>query len=278
MALVYHSKPTMGTQYIPGHRLGPSGGLVAQWLLNERGGDIVYDATQNKNTGTLTNMTPATAWGVGPGGSIVKCGVPEVGSDDYIQTTFDGSQYDALSLVVWMRRYVDETGDSQYIVDNSPGHTGYCLRYRNATNKWEAFVYADGGNIVGPKTFGTVPDAEWHQLGFAYSDGDLYLYIDGQPDGSKITAQTGIADTMNTACISAEHDGTERIIAEYEHLAFYNRHLTAEDFLQLFADPYCMFAAEDKYRIWMKPAALAAGNLPLLKQTNLGNSLLRRLA
>ena len=62
-------KPPLVTLLRQGHPL--SKGLVGCWLFNERGGDSVYDASGQGNTGTLTDMDPATDWVVSEKGSAL---------------------------------------------------------------------------------------------------------------------------------------------------------------------------------------------------------------
>jgi len=65
--MVYTTKPPFGTQLDLTHPL--NSGLAALWIFNEGTGNIVYDISNNNNTGILTNMsfpsTPISGWNPG---------------------------------------------------------------------------------------------------------------------------------------------------------------------------------------------------------------------
>ena len=108
-------KPPLGAKVNFSHPLAK--GLVGLWLMNEGGGNKVYDLSGNENHGTLTNMDPATDWVGGKDGPAIDFD----GSDDYVDMgdvdTLEG--LNAMSVCLWVntnktntQRFIDKSNNA----------------------------------------------------------------------------------------------------------------------------------------------------------------------
>ena len=173
------------------------------WELNEGSGSLVNDSSGKGNTGTLTNMDPATDWVPTPRG----VGLDFDGSNDYINVGPCRQTLTALS--VWS--YLDTTvgggaGVNAIFANSTSGASGFRLAIYQNKLRWSidsaagtAEVWNSSNTLTG-----------WHSIiGAMNAATDAGgLYVDGMPVGFAVTAGTSTSaiSAINTT-IGAETGG-----------------------------------------------------------------------
>lgn len=209
-----------------------SQGLLMSFILNENGGNMVYDASGNQNHGTGTNI----AWGrdgLDLPGVNEHITIPNfIGQDDdwtiflsFIQDTRNPTSQTADSILASMAAGTG-TSRSIFYIDDGPG---------TPTNKLRSYV--DGA----PHTANTVIETGTsYTAGLTQNGTAFYFYLDGKPDGNF----TAAASAANGDIILFDHavataqgcfDGTVGVFH------WYDRPLTAPAMMWLDRDPWGMF-------------------------------------
>ncbi len=198
-------------------------GLTGSWLFNERGGAIAYDGA-GLNNGVITT------------GERTGRGLLYDGATTNVDTSFDGSGNNEITIIA---RIKPSGSDRRYIIDNSPGSSGFIFRLDG--DSLSAYVYAESSSVLASKT-SSVTNGQWHTVAFTFSNRYVKIYVDGvlldissQAAGDTITAST---DTMR---IGSEFDGTDCFEGVFEYCYAYNRALTLSDILQLHQNPYAIY-------------------------------------
>jgi len=149
-------------------------GLVGAWFMNEgKGSPIVYDASGNGNDGVLTNMDPATAWGLGEDGWALDF---DKVSQNYV--ALPGTSSGILDFPVWGPFTI---GAIVYL-SSVPSVSAPIVT--KGDNQW-SLKLNDGEWIL------LTVDGQWHRVnsgasigwhyivGVVYKTSSMALYIDG---------------------------------------------------------------------------------------------------
>jgi len=198
-------------------------------------GNEVVDLSGNGNTGTFAGNPIWVPGKFGP--------VPQLdGAGDYINTTFNGTEYDELTISAWIRSGNPGVGGTQYIVDNSPGANGYILR-RNSDSTTIAF-FAYSNDAHGSIGVTCLNQGNWHHVVGVHNATHNKIYLDGVLGGTTAyDASSGIDDSASTMVIGAEYDNAGGLewIGEIDVVSIYKRAFIASEVTQLYSQPFCMF-------------------------------------
>ena len=199
-------------------------GLQGYWAFNKIVSGQIRDLSGNKNHGDLKPSYPANAPVLvdsinkkfGKAGSFD-------GIDDYVDTLFNGTEYNTLTLSFWAKfNVIGLPVKYQYLLDNSPGAKGYMLRNDPNTNSITMFVYH---NVVGLHQINiTIPSTNWHQYTAIIKPTQLIFYRDG---GNKVTTGIWNANTIvhspNTMAIGSQVSGADPFNGLIDEVHAYNR-------------------------------------------------------
>ncbi len=236
-------KPPFGTPLALNHWANQ--GLVASYLMNEFGGDKIFDSTLNGNTGTLTGMTPFSAtsgWVPGPYGAALA---------------FDGSN-DRLNMGnLTMALARQEVTFSIWCKRNSSA-TLMTPWYFNAADNANYYPYDVNGKIY-TNEFMTLRSSfvhgldltQWHNVAITRKAGanNFNYYIDAK---NLFSVDGGIWQLDTTAYI--------KFNGLISSVSIYNRALSAEEIAYLYAFPWCMYEAEEMPAWMMDGGAIPAGS------------------
>ena len=263
MILSPYQKPPLGSTINWGHPLAR--GLVGSWLMNEGSGNLVQDYSGNGNHGTCMNMSPQSAtsgWGPGPHGSAVYLD----GSNDYIVAGVSPIlRPTAFTISVTFTLLGVSASNYQAIVSNTVyGHYyGYGLMVGPAA-KIRMSVQSSSAS-----SYTAIPN-DGYQLSFnrkyivmvTYNYRELNLYIDNILVAQVITPVTIAYETGDNFRIGS-FAGTPGAGAYFNGLVsdvgLYNCALTAQEGMDLYRSPYCMFNY-DPYPAWMYPVGGSTTN------------------
>ena len=218
-------KPLPGAQLDRTHPLAQ--GLVGCWLMNEGGGDRVYDYSGNDNHGTFVG---GPTWAVGADGAAVHISA----NGQRIQTA---SSAVSRSLSVVMRvRYDGGLLKGLYGIGALSDAWGTLdIRVHNPS-----YIIAVG--VSGT----TVLAAGYYTIAFVGLAGQVArVYINGMLDGE--AAFGGFSTTAYPRHIGAYYGPNYEWNGLIGASAEYDRALTADEVAWLHAEPYCMFARPDRW-------------------------------
>lgn len=239
------AKPPLGVPLNRNHKLAK--GLVGGWVMNEGGGGTLYDLSGYANNGTLADMasppTASSGWNLEQYGNALAfdgtndyVALPNVGLWDFGTGSF--------SILGWFR-----TGASGY---------RNIIRYDDGVNNGLWGIRTDGGGKINfiiadsaRQTSQITSDDAWNDnlLHLAVAvrdagDGELRLYLDG------ISAATPTSDGgRNVVGALVAWPAIGRLGARVqEHwsgfisdVRLYDRALSAQEVMEIYVDPYCMF-------------------------------------
>jgi len=211
-------------------------GLKMSYLLNEGGGNIVYDATGNQNHGVISDVL----WG--------RDGWDVAGSDEHVTIPNFIGQDDDWTIFV---RFTQDTRNPNTQTNNStfvamaiggeagPGRSIFYI-YDKSGGTFKLATYIDGANHASDTTINI---NEQYTVALTQSGTSFHFYLNGVDDGSFVaTANAANGDIIlfddkvpiGNGCF----DGTVGV------LHWYDRALTAEENKWLDYDPYGMFEPE----------------------------------
>jgi hypothetical protein len=221
----YKMKPPMGVRPVAGHPLAR--GLVGCWLANEGAGSRVFDVSGYGNDATFQG---SAGWRLSPLGLAMD----SQGSNNNSSTPFDGTQYDELSISAWV--VPDLTASTRYIVDNSPGSTGFGLRL--AGTDLEFFCFSGGAaGLVEKADFFSVGQLH-HIVAVHNSKNIIYgngVYLD------ETNSVVGIDSSVERMQIGGDYIGAFGWDGAIVVVQIWNRSLSAGEVAWLYREPFAMF-------------------------------------
>ena len=211
-------------------------GLVCSYLMNEGGGNKVFDASGNQNHGTFTNSIPWARGGIEPPGDNEHITIPKFIDQDGDWTVF-------FSFIQDVRQPNAQIKQSHFMsmVDGGSG-TGRSILLINdvGADTFKMACYIDGTENESDTVIDVgVP----YTCGLTQGGTDFKFFLNGIPDGSFIATATACKedilifdrkDGLGTACF----DG----LCSVFH--WYDRQLTEEEMMWLDQDPFGMFESE----------------------------------
>lgn len=234
-------KPSPGTQIYWSQ--SSSIGLIGFWLLNEGSGNVVSDLSGSGSDGTLTNMTPLTAWIPGKDGYALEFDgtndrivIPAVG----VTTTF--------SFSVWIKpssqtESYGNVGGSADAFDN--------IFYRGSGAGGSAGLLNFWHDGADHHNNTPLIDNVWSHYVVSANAGSYTHYLNGVPDG------TGSANDAFNWEIFGDDDLDETFKGALSDIRIYNRYLTPEEIWSLYVYSYAIFE-KPLYGRMLAAAAVAA--------------------
>lgn len=226
-------KPCLGSQIQLGHPL--AAGLVVCWLMNENGGNKIYDLSGNGNHGTFGATTTSPIWKPGQfgsnisfdGGDYIDCGAG-VNLDISVKTIsfrLNGTFTNYARLLSAPSGF---TNDYQVVLDGTAGRINLTKGTGNnnskitgigtfTNNKWYHVVITDGGTVA-----------------------SITFYINGVLTASAVNASSFDIAAGNFL-IGKRQDSTNYYTGLLDNVQIWNRVLSANEIAKLYLDPFCMF-------------------------------------
>lgn len=210
-------------------------GLVGYWSFEDGKGSTITDFSGKGNTGTLTNMDPATDWVAGKRGKALDFD----GSNDHVVIGGPSSIYGMttdLSVFAWIK--TTDTAWEAFSGGNADDG-GWGL---------SSFSSIGGTGQLTPLTGGTwrtsghsnVSDGEWHHVGYTLSSdsgGTLQFYKDGVADGSAITSAGAHSNVGAAIRMGSENNaGSFPFTGQMDEARVYSRAITAAEVAALYTD------------------------------------------
>ena len=223
-------KPFRGARLNRTHPLAR--GLVACYLMNEGGGNQIFDLTGNGDIGLLNVGSPT--WETGRNGPALSFD----GTNDAVTLPELTGLTDQITISVWINTTAFAASEG-YALATSAGTEPYQLGVQNGIGKIR--LDATGNGIIdfdSGDTFSsiTVNDGLWHNLLFTYDGANLKLFVDGVQDGQ--VALTGNVSPFNTHFIGQRSDGSVKWNGLADFPLFFNRALSASEVSWLYREPY----------------------------------------
>jgi len=204
----------------------PTEGLIGYWAFDEGAGDIAYDSVGD-NHGTIYGAE----WTTGKvGDALYFNGL----NDDYVWLP-EGiiNTTDPFSVFMWVRLDNKEGSTSQMIFrQDRPRGNGVKLLERYSSNdKIASFLgleYTYSTQAIFQNT------GQWHHVGVTHGGNYIYLYIDGQEDGSNnvtigsFTSGFRVGGARDPSTTRGSWDG------EIDEIVMYDRALSAAEVEQLY--------------------------------------------
>ncbi len=264
-SLIPHTiKPPLGYRIDPFHPLAR--GLIACYLMNEAGGNTLYDIVNNFN-GTFQNDP---AWVAGQDGPAIEFD----GGNDFINIGNHGSTLEPahISIVAWVRSA--GVGTNDYLVSyerTADNDTSYGL-YTGSDGTIYCLIYHNNPTFSLSPSGGNIWDGSWHQVVGTYDEIKLRIYIDESEVGAG-TAEVNSIDYANERKLVFGAFSDTPILAfpgDISSISIFNRALSAVEVAQLYREPYAFIRPILPIE-WMSFVAAVGGNISLL--AGMGNNM-----
>ena len=255
-------KPPVGTPINLGHPLTRR--LSAFYAFNEGGGGAAYDAL-----GALSKLvfTNSPTWATGSDGRAIKFAS---GSSQYLvgggNLSFDSTGFTISAII----NTSTPTAAFQMICTNnssSTDTTGFELRGNNTTGGISFFVPPESNTQNLNSVSVLSANKRYHIVGTA-NPATQTIYINGVKDASQAMPVT-ITIPANPIQVGRRVDGLY-YSGVIEHIALWNRGLTAAEVAELYENPYGVFLSPSPtrflsggiavYAVPLAPASLTATN------------------
>lgn len=235
------SKPILGTQLNWAHPLNK--GLAGFWLMNEGHGNKIQDLSMNGNVGTLTNMAfpPTAASGWNPGRKGI--GLKFDGVNDSVNCgnglTLNLSQ--DFTIAFWALNPSALLGMIISKTDVVIGSNGGIQLFFRASNPYFRILISDGSAAGALASTTYAPDNNFHFFVITRNNLVANMYIDGIFI-SKLNTPQKVKTVSQSFTIGANSfDGLTLFSGKVDQVCVWKRDLSAQEVLQLYTDPYCMF-------------------------------------
>lgn len=200
-------------------------GLVAQWKLNENGGNLAYDASGNVNTATLYNPT---WWTSDYGPTVWFSGS---GSFASVNEAASLEQTNQLTVSFWLRPSANSNLDSRVIAKLYDWDVKL-----NGSNRYPQLTVGGQYAILNY----SLPLITWHHVVFTFSTGVVKGYVDGTPISFLENTFTGtetLAQWAYGLYLATDPSQTNFYIGSLNDVRVYNRTLSDADVAALYATP-----------------------------------------
>ena len=160
----------------------PDPDLIGNWKLNETTGTSASDISGYNKTGTLNG---GAAWVTG----IRNNGLSFNGTDSYVNIP-DATNPTALTVSMWVKPAAT-TAQNLWVRTNASGATSasssqLCI---NSSGKFQAYMF--DGNTKSITGTTTVQAGVWYHVALtATNNGQMKLYVNGQPEGTAVSIGT----------------------------------------------------------------------------------------
>ncbi len=240
-------KPFRGARINRTHPLAR--GLVAAYLMNEGGGNQIFDIANN-NTGTFVNNT---SWDVGPNDKIID--LP--GVDDYVNIPSALANLSG-SIATFICRVRVDAYDSNGVV---------LFGTNTGTSTWFQII-GDGSCVVMANTVAVVntdfDNGEFRTLAFVSDGTNSTVYNNGVNIGTDADAVTAFAAGAKNFHLGNWIAGaTFDLNGALEWAYVFNQALSAPEIVQVHREPYA-FIERSQSRGALFEEIMAAGIVPIL--------------
>lgn len=231
-------KPLFGTRLKLGHPIAR--GLIALWPFNEGSGDIHNDALGNPH-GALT-VGGGSTWTLGPFGPCRSFN----GSDQNLRwpaggpTAINGANAQ-ITILVWAKLNSLVSGHlvNKYLA--TTGNRQYQFYYNNGIPAMQFVLSSNGTLNTAVNSTAKIADLNFHQLVAVCDDITMRQYCDGLLDTTPVAYTTGIFNGPQDFRIGSSPSAGSWWNGLIDHVAIWNRALSAEEIAQLYFEPFCMF-------------------------------------
>ncbi|MHC4740664.1 MAG: LamG domain-containing protein [Planctomycetota bacterium] len=204
----------------------PTSNLAGWWKLDDGTGTTAQDSSGRGNTGTLTNMDPASDWVEGLIGGALHFD----GTDDYVDCGNNPSLQitgTAISISAWMKLDVPEDW-SAIAMKTTTGDwaDGYGL-YAQASS---VNFYVGSYNLDAAKSF--VADNLWHHVVGTYDGSNVRIWVDGV-EGSSFAYTGNISNADHSLELGRGADDAYNFAGTLDDIRVYNAALTEADIVSL---------------------------------------------
>lgn len=249
-------KPPKGAMLNRGHNFAR--GLLVGLLINEGGGDTIYDLSGNGNEAALTSTAAWKPGYAGPGFYVTGA----VGSHVEVQHV-PKMLFNDFSVVVRIKR-VAWADSYARIVEKRYTHS-FAITRAAATNALSFYIL--GAALT---TTATVPQDEWITIACVRQGAVGYIYFDGVLVKSGAVSANILAGLAHIRFGELYSGGNDTFAGTYDYCYIWDRALTAGEIMGLYIDPFNMFR-QDPIEIWASATSsvVPAGNAGIMT-TNSG--------
>jgi len=234
-------KPQLGSLPVRGHHF--TKGLFCHWLMNEGGGNTLYDVSGNNNVGAFVGDV---SWVSGKFGPTLNF----PGSTDYV-SIINAKTYTKLTISVWINgSYFDASG-THMVISGLSSQT-YIVVNNRALGCVIKSTFHNSGVTLSTNT--------WYHVVCTYDGVRVKIYLDGNEilDAAETTDppanQKFYVGTYGSSPSSFEFYGM------IDNLMIFDIALTATEIIELYRNPFCMFE-RDPIELWV--AATSVGVPPV---------------
>lgn len=173
-------------------------GIVAYYKLDEITGTNAQDSVQGLN-GTANDARVFTSEISG----IINTGADFTQGNDYINigTTQDFKLGSAFTLSAWIN-WSSVPSAEAWIIGRDEGNVAgrdFAWGYASFTNNIMLQINGHVSNAGSSTTGSSFPLNEWFFLSVVYDNGNVYYYINGQPDGTTTNSATASTNNIQTS-------------------------------------------------------------------------------
>ena len=217
------------------------GAPVAHWKLDECQGAIAYDATSQRNNGTITIgasgedtvgtcTTSSTAWGSGASGKY-GASLSFDKTDDYVDLDSAASDMPSgttnVTLSAWIKPTTFATNRSIVVYGGTASNKGYGIGVGNTASK--ANMSINGTYYSGSSTLSA---SQWYHIVGVYDHTNVKLYVNGVLDLTQSVTSSVTSDT--TLRIGMEPSRSMYFDGQIDDVKIFNYPLSAAQVRKLF--------------------------------------------
>ena len=232
-------KPPLGVQIEYIYPLAK--GHVGYWLLNEGGGDKVYDLSGYNNHGTLNNMAFPSTVTSGWNPCIDGIGLKFDGIDDYIDCGNDPSLdiTDAITIEAWIKP--NDIAENQMIMCKYTNYK-YDGFYLNLYYGKLCFSQGFENSVITTKSV-LYPFTQdiWHHMVITKKGAAVRIYVDTIDITDDIKSHTDIGTNTADLRIGIDETDGQPFNGSIAYVHIYNRALTAQEVMQSYMYPNSIF-------------------------------------
>ncbi len=163
-----------------------TGNKVGEWKLDEGAGINAADTSQHSNLGTLTNMDD-TNWVDGIFGKALHFD----GSSEFVDCGNDTSLDlpHRFSIEAWVKPTSAGTGTYRTVVSKAIQNTATGISYAYLLSTDNRVIIYLGNGVTSENYISNTPLTPdvWNHIAIVATDTELISYLNGQPDGAKLT-------------------------------------------------------------------------------------------
>lgn len=250
------NKPPVGWKVNP--QAAADLGLIGAWLLNEDGGLLAFDVSENNNTGTLTNTPKWVEDRYGPCLSLTDS------SSQYVDlgTTLNSKNANAISIVGLVRNTANSIALQPILTKDFDGSF---VPFNLALQPGQAnsgMAFYDGSWHSSGVNTDIRADGLWHLVSGTWNGTTASYYIDRNLDSSAAPGGTRSTAGTGHAAIGAYLNGSGYWAGQIAYVLLSRSVLTIDQIQSLYADPFYWMQAP-KRRLFNTSAVSPVVGIPV---------------